>query len=60
VAETVRRIAALTDHSRELTFNVGVISGSSGLNRVPPEAMAEDEFRAFAPETYAQGRQELF
>jgi glutamate carboxypeptidase len=59
LAETVRRIAALTDHSRELTFNVGVISGGSGLNRVPPEAMAEGEFRAFAPETYAQGKQEL-
>jgi glutamate carboxypeptidase len=53
---TVERIAALTDYSRGLTVNVATIGGGTVLNRVPHEAMAEGEFRAFTPEAYAQGR----
>src|SRR5205823_3616014 len=53
------RIAALTDYSRNLTFNVGTIAGGTVLNRVPHEAVAEGEFRAFTPETYAQAKAAL-
>lgn len=56
LGQTVQRIAALTDYSRQLTFNVGTICGGTVLNRVPHEAIAEGEFRAFTPETYAQGK----
>jgi len=46
----VQRIAALTDYSRNLTFTVATICGGTVLNRVPHEAAAEGEFRAFTPE----------
>lgn len=59
LARTVQRIAALTDYSRNLTFNVGTISGGTMLNRVPHEAFAEGEFRAFTPDAYADGKAAL-
>jgi glutamate carboxypeptidase len=57
LGRTIQRIAALTDYSRELTFNVATISGGTVLNRVPHEAVAEGEFRAFTPGTYAMGKE---
>ena len=59
LAHTIQRIAGLTDYSLDLTFNVGTISGGTVLNRVPHEAVAEGEFRAFKPEVYAQGKAAL-
>jgi glutamate carboxypeptidase len=59
LAQVVQRIAALTDYSREITFNVGTVSGGTVLNRVPYEAIAEGEFRAFTPEAYAHGKAAL-
>jgi glutamate carboxypeptidase len=59
LGQTVQRIAALTDYSRELTFNVGAIRGGTVVNRVPHQATAEGEFRAFSPKTCAQARQAL-
>ena len=56
---TLQRIAALTDYSRDLTFNVGTISGGTVLNRVPHEAVAEGEMRAFTPEAFAAGKAAL-
>jgi glutamate carboxypeptidase len=53
------RIAALTDYSRNLTFNVGRISGGTVLNRVPHEAVADGEFRAFTPEVYQKAKADL-
>lgn len=53
------RIAALTDYSRDLTFNVGTVCGGTVLNRVPHEAVAEGEFRAFTPDAYARGKAAL-
>jgi glutamate carboxypeptidase len=53
------RIAALTDYSRDLTFNVGTVCGGTVLNRVPHEAVAEGEFRAFTPEACARGKKAL-
>ncbi|HET6407322.1 MAG TPA: hypothetical protein VFG14_05530, partial [Chthoniobacteraceae bacterium] len=42
-----------------LTFNVARVWGGSALNRVPHEAYAEGEFRAFTPEVYARGKSSL-
>src|SRR6266571_2375787 len=56
LGRTVQDIAALTDYSRALTFNVGTVSGGTVLNRVPHEAVAEGEFRAFTQEAYEQGK----
>lgn len=54
------RIAALTDYSRDLTFNVGTVGGGTVLNRVPHEAVAEGEFRAFTTAAYQEGKAGLF
>jgi len=59
LGRVVQRIAALTDYSRELTFNVGFVAGGGGLNRVPHAAVAEGELRAFKPEVFAQGKAAL-
>ncbi len=59
LAETLRRVADLTDYRRHLTFNVGRVSGGTVLNRVPHEASAEGEFRCFAPEVFAAARDSL-
>jgi glutamate carboxypeptidase len=59
LAQLLPRIAALTDYSRDLTFNVATIAGGTVLNRVPHEAVAEGEFRAFTPEVYQQAKSAL-
>jgi glutamate carboxypeptidase len=59
LGQTVQRIAAFTDYSRRLTFNVGTIRGGTVLNRIPHEAIAEGEFRTFASETYDQAKAAL-
>jgi glutamate carboxypeptidase len=59
LTHTLQRIAAMTDYSRELTFNVGTVSGGTVLNRVPHEAVAEGEFRAFSPEVYGEAKSAL-
>lgn len=56
LAQTIQQISALTDYSRDLTFNVGTIKGGTVLNRVPHEAMAEGEFRTFRPEVYSAAK----
>lgn len=59
LGQTLQQIAGLTDHERGLTFNVGTISGGTVLNRVPHEAVAEGEFRAFTPEAFAKANAAL-
>ena len=59
LAETILQIEAMTDFSRDLTVNTGLITGGTGLNRVPHHAVAEGEFRAFKPEVYAAARERL-
>ena len=56
MSRTIQQVAALTDHERELTFNVGTLGGGVAVNRVPHEAVADVEMRAFAPATYEQGK----
>lgn len=59
LAQTLQHVAALTDYSRDLTVNVGTVSGGNGLNRVPHEAWAEGELRAFKPDVFAQAKADL-
>lgn len=55
LADTILRVAALTDYERDLTFNVGTISGGTVTNRVPHQAEARVEMRAFATEVFEGG-----
>jgi len=59
IGHVVQRIATLTDYSRHLTFNVGTVSGGTVLNRVPHQAVAEGELRAFTPEVYERAKASL-
>jgi glutamate carboxypeptidase len=59
MAKTIQRIAALTDYERELTFNVGTVTGGTVINRVPHQAIAELEMRAFDKPTYESGKQSI-
>lgn len=47
LAHTIQKIEALTDYPKGVTFNVGVVSGGSGINRVAEHASAQVEMRAF-------------
>ncbi len=48
-------MADLTDHARALTFNVGTVMGGTVLNRVPHQAAASVEMRAYDPAVYEDG-----
>jgi len=55
ISHTIQKIAALTDYEKQITFNVGTVSGGSVVNRVPHYAQAEVEMRAFEPEVFDAG-----
>ncbi len=55
IAQTIQKIEALTDYQRQITFNVGKVSGGVVVNRVPHYAEAEVEMRAFSSEVYDRG-----
>jgi glutamate carboxypeptidase len=59
LARVVERIANLADPAAGLSFNVARVMGGSALNRVPHEAFAEGEFRAFDPLVYRRGMESL-
>jgi glutamate carboxypeptidase len=59
LGQLLPRIAALTDYSRDLTVNVATVNGGTVLNRVPHEAVAEGELRAFTAEVYNHGKTSL-
>ena len=59
LGQLLPRIAALTDYSRDLTVNVGTVNGGTVLNRVPHEAIAEGEFRAFNSDAYTHCKKSL-
>jgi glutamate carboxypeptidase len=46
-------IEALTDPTRERTANIGLVRGGDSLNRVPHEAEAQGELRAYDPAALA-------
>lgn len=55
LAHTVQKIAAMTDYQRKITFNVGTMTGGVVVNRVPHQAEAEVEMRAFSLDVFEQG-----
>ncbi len=55
LADTIQKIAALTDYDRALTYNVGTVKGGSVVNRVPHHAEAEVEMRTFDPDVFEDG-----
>ena len=55
IAEVAQEIAAMTDYSRGITFNVGTISGGTVTNRVPHQASLSGEMRAFDSAVYEDG-----
>lgn len=59
LARLVERASALTDVSRGLTVNVGVIEGGTVTNRVPHHAAARLEMRADRPEVLAEATAQL-
>jgi glutamate carboxypeptidase len=60
LSEIIQRIAGFTDYDNHLTYNVGTISGGTVVNRVPHNASATIEMRAFSPEIFHQGVQQMF
>lgn len=50
---------SISDPDAGLTVNVGHVEGGGGLNRVPQEAVASGEFRAFDRAAYSRGRSAL-
>lgn len=55
LADVIREIAGFTDYSRNLTFNVGTITGGTVMNRVPHQAAASVEMRAYDPDVFEAG-----
>ena len=55
LADVIRQIAGFTDYSRGLTFNVGTVLGGTVMNRVPHQAAASVEMRAFDTVAFEDG-----
>jgi glutamate carboxypeptidase len=52
MADVIRRLATLTDYDERVTVNVGTIAGGTVINRVPHQASASVEMRAYSPQTF--------
>jgi len=59
IARKVEIIESLTDYDRNLTANVGHISGGRCFNQIPDEASADFEIRSFDPELLQATKEEL-
>lgn len=59
LCEVIKAAAQITDYANDLTVNVGRISGGTVLNRVPHEAFAELEVRAYDPTFLQNAEHEL-
>jgi glutamate carboxypeptidase len=55
MADVIRHIDEFTNYERDLTFNVGTVTGGTVSNRVPHYAAASVEMRAFLPTVYEDG-----
>ena len=55
LADVIRAVADLTDYERALTFNVGTVMGGTVINRVPHQAAASVEMRAFDRAVFEDG-----
>lgn len=59
LAEAVQRLSAITDYDRQLTVNVGAISGGTVSNRVPHFASIEVEMRAFSLDVFNEAHAQI-
>jgi glutamate carboxypeptidase len=59
LAEVIGGVAGLTDYKREITFNVGVVTGGTVVNRVPHAAEAHGEMRAYDLAVFREGLDRL-
>lgn len=59
LADVIQQVANFTDYDNDLTFNVGTILGGTVINRVPHQAAASVEMRAFAPDVFETGLAEM-
>jgi len=59
LSEVLPHVAALTDYDAGLTVNIGFLHGGTVMNRVPHEAMAELEMRAFSPDILHKAGQDV-
>ncbi len=55
MSEVIQRVAHFTNYEQAITFNVGTISGGTVINRVPHQASAFVEMRAYSPSVFASG-----
>jgi glutamate carboxypeptidase len=55
LADVIREVAGFTDYARDLTFNVGTVMGGTVMNRVPHQATASVEMRAYNPAVFEDG-----
>jgi glutamate carboxypeptidase len=55
LANTIADIASLTNYDRDITFNIGTVAGGTVINRVPHNAVASGEMRAYSPERMEAG-----
>lgn len=53
MADVIKRIADLTDYEEHVTLNVGTIAGGTVINRVPHQASASVEMRAYEPQVFS-------
>ena len=60
MAHVVLAIEAMTDYEKNLTFNVGTITGGTVTNRVPHFAEIRVEMRAFETDVFENGLARMF
>jgi len=59
MARTIQQIAEFTDYDRELTFNVGSVSGGTVVNRVPHQVKATVEMRTYSAKIFESGAENM-
>jgi glutamate carboxypeptidase len=59
LSAAIGEIAGFTDYDREITFNVGFVTGGTVPNRVPHAAEALGEMRAFDDDVFRIGLERL-
>ncbi len=57
LARKIEQIESLTDYDRQLTLNVGVVSGGKVVNTVPPKAACDVDLRAVTLEDFKKGKE---
>ena len=59
LSEAIKTIETVTDYARDITVNVGMVSGGLVTNRVPHHAEAFFEMRAFSRDAYDDAMKQL-